>query len=301
MPAGPVRPPHTSHQSNSPPPELPAATKSFAPEVFSRGGLRFWFQQVSPNYFLPHSHPEAQIAIGYGVRKGEFQWREGNRTVEQEAGGDLVWFLPGNSQHSLRLRRRAFWIVFYLHPGLDIARDVTVRATLGPLSDYVRRDGLIGSLGSALRDERSTERIGNPGHVLNISALLGSCLLRAHTRETTRGHPQLALPGDAKERLRQYVVTHLRDPLPLTVLARAAGMGADYFSRRLRFTTGFSAEQFVLHERLNHAQGLLRTGQHPVEKVAELCGFPSHTTMTKHFSVRFGRPPRSYLPAVLRF
>lgn len=77
-------------------------------------------------------------------------------------------------------------------------------------------------------------------------------------------------------------------------------MGADYFSRRLKFTTGLSAEQFVLQERLNQAQVLLRTGKHTVEEVAELCGFQSHSTLTKCFTLRFGRPPRSYLPGDVR-
>ncbi|MBL9219093.1 MAG: helix-turn-helix domain-containing protein [Opitutaceae bacterium] len=302
MPAGPASSschPHQS-QSVSPPLELPAATRPFAPEVFSRDGLSFWFQQVGPNYFGTHRHPHLQMALGYGVRDGEFAWQEdGIGAVERSAGGDLVWLLPGNTPHSLRLRRTAFWTVFYLHPQWDIARDVTVRATLAPLGDYVRREGLIGDLGTALRRERTGE-IGHTGHVLNLGALLGSCLLRAHGRETAKGNPLLALPDGMKEGVRAFVLQHLQKPLTLPMLARAAGMGADYFSRRLRFTTGLSAEQFVLQERLNHAQALLRTGEHTVEEVAELCGFQSHSTLTKRFTLRFGRPPRSYLPDDVR-
>lgn len=301
MPAGSVLScnPHQS-KSSSPPPELPAATRPFAPELFSRDGLSFWFQGVGPNYFATHRHPQAQVALGYGVRDGEFSWQQDGATVERPAGGDLIWLLPGNTFHSLRLRRAAFWIVFYFDSTLDVFRDVTVRATLVSLSGYVRRDGLIGELGTALRRER-TAGFSSSGHVMNLGSLLGSCLMRAHGQDTMKdGYRLLALPDDVKESVRGFVIKHMQEPLTLPILAREAGMGADYFSRRLRFTTGLSVEQFVLHERLNHAQILLRTGKHKVETVAELCGFQSHATLTKRFTLRFGRPPSSYLPGDCR-
>jgi AraC-like DNA-binding protein len=303
MSAGPVPPTCYVHHPPTPfiSPKLPAATRPFAPEVFSHNGLSFWFQLVSPNYFAAHRHPQSQIAMGYGVRNGEFGWQEnGARPEEQQAGGDLVWFLPAGAEHTLRLRRAAFWIVFYLDPTLDVARDVTVHATLGPLGDYVRRDGLIGDLGAALRRERTAERIENPSHVVHLGSLLGSCLLRAHGKETAKGNPVLALPKEIMEHVRSFVIEHLKEPLTLAVLAKAARMGADYFSRRLKYSTGLTAEQFVQQERLNHAQALLRTGEHSVKNVAELCGFQSHAAMTKQFTVRFGRSPRGYLPGDCR-
>lgn len=291
-----------SAQSQWPPPELPATTRPFAPEVFSRQGLSFWFQVVGANYFAKHRHPQAQIALGYGVRHGDFGWQEqGAKPIKRQAGGDLIWFLPGNTDHTLRLRHAAFWIVFYFDLKFDVTRDVAVRATLVPLSDYVRRDGLIGDLGVALQRERKAGQIENPGHVMNLGALLNSCLLRAHGRERAKGYSVLTLPKEVMEGVRRFISDHLREPLSLAVLARAAGLGPDYFSRRLKFSTGLTAEQFVLKERLNHALALLRAGNHSIEDVSERCGFQSHATMTKRFTLRFGRPPRSYLPGECRF
>ncbi len=299
MPSGSVSATRWVHsaQLHWPSPELPAATRSFAPNLFSKDGLSFWFQEVGANYFAKHRHPQAQIAVGYGVRNGEFEWKvAGAQPVERQAGGDLIWFLPGNTHHTLRLRHAAFWIVFYCDLKLDVVRNVAVRATLMPLGDYVRRDGLIGDLGVALRREGKDGQIENRGHVMNLGALLNSCLLRAHGRETVKGYSVLVLPKELMERVRRFIIDHLREPLTLAILARAAGLGPDYFSRRLKFSTGLTAEQFVLQERLNHAQAMLRVGKHTIEDVSERCGFRSHATMTKRFTLRFGRPPRSYLP-----
>lgn len=303
MPAGSVpltcKPPSPS--PNPIPPELPATTRPFAPEVLARDGLCFWFERVGPNYFGTHRHRQTQVAIGYGVRDAEFTWQEkGGKLVERRTGGDVIWILPSDTVHSLRLRNAAFWIVFYFDLKFDVTRDVAVRATLIPLSDYVRRDGLIGDLGVALQREQKAGRIENPGHVMKLGALLNSCLLRAHGRETIKSRQLLALSGEITESVRAFVQQHLREPLTLPVLARSVGMSADYFSRRLRLATGLSAEQFVLHERLSQARALLRTGSHSVGSVAEMCGFQSHAAFSKHFSVRFGRPPRSYLPGALK-
>ncbi|MDP1578809.1 MAG: AraC family transcriptional regulator [Candidatus Didemnitutus sp.] len=289
----------THHLPTSfPPPALPVSTRPFAPDIYGRGdGLNFWFEQVTANYFASHRHAQSQVALGFGVRGCELGWQEnGGRPEERQAGGDVVWFLPRDAEHTVRLRRSAFWIVFYFDPGLDIARDVAVRATLAPLGDYVRRDSLIGDLSAALRRERATGTVEDPAHVVNLGSLLGSCLLRAHARERQKPRAVIPLQKEVKERVRHFVVGHLHEKLTLADLAKMAGMAPDHFSRRLKASTGLTAEQFILRLRLDHAQSLLRTGRYSVEEVAGKCGFKNHASLTKQFSIRFGRPPRSFLP-----
>lgn len=278
-------------------PELPAATHSFAPEIFAAAqGLTFWFQSTGPNYFASHRHPQSQVAVGYGVHEGCLGWQEAGQPAQNHTvGGDLIWFLPRNADHTVRLRHPGFWIVFFFDSLLDPAWDVAIKASIIPLQDYVRHDVLIGELGTALRRERRRPAIEDPTHAEKLGALLGSCLLRTHTRELVRASPVQALSAEVMDRIRRYILDHLGEPLSVATLARVAGMAPDHFTRRLRFSTGLTAEQFVRHEKLNHAKVLLASGGHSVEEVATLCGFSSHAAMTRQFALRFGRPPRTFV------
>jgi AraC family transcriptional regulator len=262
----------------------------------------FWFQRIEANYFALHRHPEPQVAIAFDARRCDFGWQDhAAGLVERQAGGDLVWFLPANTDHTVRLRHTAFWIVFYFDPAVARSGGREPQATLGPLGNYVQRDPLIGELSAALRWEHATDAINDRPHIAKIGTLLGSCLLRAHHADSARREsPLSALPGPITHQILQFVSEHLSEKLPLSRLAAEAGMDADHFSRRLRISTGLTAEQFVLHERLKRAKALLKTGGHKVEQVALLCGFSTHAAMTKPFTIRFGRPPRSYLPAYPR-
>lgn len=90
-----------------------------------------------------------------------------------------------------------------------------------------------------------------------------------------------------------WAVQHLDAPLSVEVLAAQAHMSPRTFARRFREATGTTPHQWVLGQRIVHAQLLLEEGL-PVEQVARRCGFGSAATLRTQFARSRGTSPSAY-------
>lgn len=87
---------------------------------------------------------------------------------------------------------------------------------------------------------------------------------------------------------------HLDQDLNLDLLASRAAMTRRTFTRRFRKTTGTTVGQWLLHQRLSHAQRLLETSSLPLERVAADAGLGSAMSMRKHFAALLKTSPSAY-------
>ena len=103
--------------------------------------------------------------------------------------------------------------------------------------------------------------------------------------------------GDADEPLGDvltWAVTHLDEPHSVESLARRANLSPRTFARRFRQVTGTTPHQWLLRQRVLHAQHLLETTDEPVERVAQLAGFGSAAVLRQHFGKLVGTSPLQY-------
>jgi transcriptional regulator GlxA family with amidase domain len=91
-----------------------------------------------------------------------------------------------------------------------------------------------------------------------------------------------------------WAVGHLDEPLTVEDLARRALMSPRTFARRFRDTTGTTPLQWLLRQRIMHAQHLLEATDLPIEIVASRCGFGSATALRVHFRRSTGTTPQLY-------
>ena len=77
-------------------------------------------------------------------------------------------------------------------------------------------------------------------------------------------------------------------------LARRAAMSRRNFTRHFRQATGTSFKQWLLSQRLAHAQRMLETTDVPVEAVAQAAGFGSAISLRQHFRVHLQSTPTAY-------
>ena len=91
-----------------------------------------------------------------------------------------------------------------------------------------------------------------------------------------------------------WAVEHLDEPLTVELLARRALMSPRTFARRFRAGTGTTPLQWLLRQRILHAQRLLETTELPVEVIAERCGFGSATVLRTHFRRIVDTSPLGY-------
>ena len=107
--------------------------------------------------------------------------------------------------------------------------------------------------------------------------------------------PLPPLPADDPiARTLDWIVTHLDEPMTVDDLAARAMLSPRSFARRFRSATGTTPVQWVLRQRVLHAQRLLETTDLPVDRVAERCGFGTATALRAHFRRVVGTTPTAY-------
>jgi AraC family transcriptional regulator, transcriptional activator FtrA len=99
---------------------------------------------------------------------------------------------------------------------------------------------------------------------------------------------------DTFGRTLDWVVGHIDEPMTVEDLAARAMLSPRSFARRFRAATGTTPMQWVLRQRVLHAQRLLETTDLPVDRVAERCGFGTGTALRLHFRRMVGTTPTAY-------
>jgi AraC family transcriptional activator FtrA len=108
--------------------------------------------------------------------------------------------------------------------------------------------------------------------------------------------PTLAA-DDPIARTLDWVVGHLDEPMTVDEMAARAMLSPRSFARRFRAATGTTPMQWVLRQRVLHAQRLLETTNLPIDQVAARCGFGTATALRAHFRRVVGTTPTAYRSA----
>jgi transcriptional regulator GlxA family with amidase domain len=99
---------------------------------------------------------------------------------------------------------------------------------------------------------------------------------------------------DPLEGVMQWMLEHLDEPMTVDDLAEHALMSPRTFARRFRQVTGTTPLQWLLGQRLLHAQRLLETTDEAIETIAWRCGFGSAATLRHHFTREMSTSPLAY-------
>jgi AraC family transcriptional regulator, transcriptional activator FtrA len=106
--------------------------------------------------------------------------------------------------------------------------------------------------------------------------------------------PPVTAEADPFQDTLDWAVEHLDQPLTVDVLARRAATSPRTFARRFVATTGTTPLQWLLRQRVLHAQRLLETTDQPVERIADACGFGTAAGLRVHFQRQVGTTPTGY-------
>jgi len=82
--------------------------------------------------------------------------------------------------------------------------------------------------------------------------------------------------------------------LSLQALARESGYSQGHFARMFRVATGRSPHNYVLNLRIERARELVARSALSLADIAVVCGFSSHSHMTKVFRQLLGATPSDY-------
>jgi AraC family transcriptional activator FtrA len=91
-----------------------------------------------------------------------------------------------------------------------------------------------------------------------------------------------------------WVQEHLDEPVTVEDLAARSAMSPRTFARRFVAATGTTPYQWLLRQRIQHAQRLLEVSDLSVEAVAQKSGFCTAANLRKHFSRIVHTSPQGY-------
>lgn len=166
----------------------------------------------------------------------------------------------------------------------------------GDHNDLVRRSGfrdpLLTQIMLALWQE--LEQPSQTGRLYAESAtqLLAAHLLHHYTAPLapTEG----PLTQEQIQCVTNFVLAHLHQKLPLSLLAKQVDFSPYHFARLFRETTGDSPHQFVLRQRISHAKFLLNSTELSITQIAVECGFANPGHLTQMFKRYVGLTPSEY-------
>jgi transcriptional regulator GlxA family with amidase domain len=95
-------------------------------------------------------------------------------------------------------------------------------------------------------------------------------------------------------RVLEWVTKHLEQSHSIESLAQRAAMSRRNFTRHFRQTTGTSVKQWILSQRLAHAQHMLESSDASIELIAQETGFGTGLSLRQHFRAALRISPSAY-------
>ena len=129
-----------------------------------------------------------------------------------------------------------------------------------------------------------------------LTGALGSLIGR---HADARGQPRVGAEPRRIARVTAMMRAEPERPFSLDDLAREAGLSRFHFLRVFSKAVGQTPHAWLVNQRVNRAQALLRAGERPAE-VAVACGFADQPHLTRAFRRIVGVTPGQYARAVCR-
>lgn len=188
---------------------------------------------------------------------------------------------------------------------LHLSKDVLARTAeevvgydpthLSLVARFGFQDPLLTQIGLALWQELEQCSPAGKLYAQTAAQMLAIHLLRHYTSggEAIK-EPSQGLTHQQMRQVIDCVQAHLGQDLSLEVLAQQTGFSPYHFARLFRQTTGESPHQFVLQQRIERAQHLLKETKVPLAHVAIESGFANQSHFTQVFKRYLGLTPRTY-------
>jgi len=167
-------------------------------------------------------------------------------------------------------------------------------STFEAVSKTLRRQGLSEKDAEALREAYFQTKVVEPERYQSMVTLLTT-----FATHLSRHAENLAIISDGSEpaavaRARKFIDATLADPLPLSLVARQAGLSESHFCRVFKESTGLTLTDYVNRRRIEWAKRELLKPESRVTEIAFHIGYQSLSQFNRSF-VRFtGNSPSNF-------
>jgi AraC family transcriptional regulator len=210
-----------------------------------------------------------------------FECRMADRTLSHEPPPGSLAICPAGIDCAADTNGSVDAILVAIDPGqlaLAAAEDSALEAQLMEcLSGY---DQPLFELARILAFESVHDYPNGPLYWNEVAGDFIDGLVARHT-STIERRERGRLSEDVLERLKDYVIAHLDEPIEVSELAKLAGRSPFHFSRVFRRSVGVSPHRYVVHLRLQRAIELAREGRSSLAEIAAHTGFADQSHLSR--------------------
>jgi AraC family transcriptional regulator len=163
------------------------------------------------------------------------------------------------------------------------------------IPEFRMRDRQVEAIGMMLLAELEQENLGGRLYIESLTNVLAVHLIRQYSTL----QPRLAiyeggLPERQLAQVLEYINEYLDRDIKLADLAKLLGMSQFHFSYLFKRSLEKSPYQYLLQQRIERAKQLLKQTDKSIVDIAFLCGFNSHSHLSKQFRQLTGMTPKAY-------
>lgn len=214
-----------------------------------------------------------------------------------EIANGLFGVLPAHLPHKVCWNVHVEFIHCYLEPAFlaQIAHE-SVKPDRVELSlETKKHDLLIQQMGLALKADLEVDGIGDCFYADSLATAMAAHLVRHYStrKHSFRSHDD----GLSQQKLNQaieYINEHMGENLSLTAIANELDMSHYYFCRLFKRSTGMTAHQYLIQQRIERAKRLLKQPELTITDIASECGFTHPSHLAKYFRRYTGFTPTQF-------
>jgi len=207
--------------------------------------------------------------------------RMADRTLRHEAPAGSLAICPAGIDCAADAEESVDAVIVAIDPGqlaLAAAEDSTPEARL--IERLCGYDEALLDLARTLVSESADDYREGPLFWSEVASSFIDGLMARHTSASaSRGRGMLG--KDVLERLKDYVVAHLDEPIEVSTLASMAGRSPFHFSRVFSRSVGMTPHRYVVHLRLQRAIELVREGRSSFAEIAARTGFADQSHLSR--------------------
>lgn len=146
-------------------------------------------------------------------------------------------------------------------------------------------------LGELFREIYDVYERKEAGYQLKCSAILYEILYECH-RQNHKISPTISKIQKSVD----YILGHFKDTnLTIGKIAEQSYMSEVYFRKLFKKEFGTSPQKYIVYLRIQHAAGLIATGDYMLKEVADLSGYSDYKYFSVEFKKMMGVSPSEYL------
>ncbi len=226
----------------------------------------------------------------YYITKGTCSLTINEKTYEAKKGD--WFFIPAGTLHSYtnfpEKPFEKYWMHFDFFPEADILSGLPglpYVVKVPPESDVLH---LFASYFELYDSDRLADNMTKKAILFS---LLAEYLHLAYPEET----PQLGGDGETQiDAVLRYIHQHIREPLPISVLAEEFFMHPNYFIRFFKNKTGVTPARYIKMEKMRLARGMLIKTDMSVAEVMEKVGQTDICSFSKQFKSIYAFSPQEF-------